>query len=184
MGALVVLNDEINSAREVTKTDAHLLNTFNSREYGALGVIVDRVSYFRKPVKRSTATSEFDVSKIDKLPRVDVILTYQGAPGDLIKAAVDGGAKGIVIAGAGAGATSGTQADGIRYATDKGAYVVTTTRTGAGAVGGAAPTGRTGSAALRIQGADLQPVKARILLMLAIASTDKPEEVARIFREY
>jgi len=184
MGALVVLNDEINSAREVTKTDAHLLNTFNSREYGALGVIVDRVSYFRKPVKRSTATSEFDVSKIDKLPRVDVILTYQGAPGDLIKAAVDGGAKGIVIAGAGAGATSGTQADGIRYATEKGAYVVTTTRTGAGAVGGAAPTGRTGSAALRIQGADLQPVKARILLMLAIASTDKPEEVARIFREY
>ena len=99
-------------------------------------------------------------------------------------ARTDAGAKGIVIAGAGSGATSGTQGDGIRYATEKGAYVVTTTRTGAGAVGGGAPTGRTGSAALRIQGGDLQPVKARILLMLALATTDKPDEVARIFREY
>ncbi len=103
MGALVVLNDEINSAREATKTDSRLLNTFGSRDYGVLGTIFDRVAYFRKPVKRHTAQSEFDVSKITSLPRVDVILTYQGAPGDLIKAAVDAGAKGIVIAGAGVG---------------------------------------------------------------------------------
>ena len=61
MGALVVLNDEINSAREVTKTDARSLDTFSSRDYGVLGTVYDRVQYFRKPVRRHTADSEFDV---------------------------------------------------------------------------------------------------------------------------
>jgi L-asparaginase len=180
MGALVVLNDEINSAREATKTDARLLNTFTSRNYGVLGTVFDRVAYFRKPVKRAMATSEFDVSKIEELPRVDVVLTYQEAPGDLIKAAVDNGAKGIVIAGAGAGATSGTQGEGLRYASEKNVFVVTTTRAGNGSVGGGG--GRGGGR--RISGDDLQPIKARILLMLALATTSDPAEVQRIFREY
>jgi L-asparaginase len=180
MGGLVVLNNEINSGREVTKTDAKLLNTFSSHDYGVLGTVYDRVQYFRKPLKRHTAASEFDVSKIDALPRVDVILTYQGAPGDLIKAAVDNGAKGIVIAGAGAGATSGTQGEGVTYATSKGAFVVTTTR----AIGGSVGTTPSGRASLRINGDDLYPVKARVLLMLAIATSTDPNEVARMFREY
>jgi L-asparaginase len=179
MGALVVLNDEINSAREVTKTDARLLSTFSSRDYGVLGTVVDRVQFFRKPVRRHTAASEFDVAKIAALPRVDVILTYQGAPGDLIKAAVDNGAKGVVVAGAGAGATSGTQGEGIAYAIQKGAFVVTTTRTGSGSIGG----GR-GGTSRRLGGDDLQPLKARVLLMLALATTTDPAEVRRMFGEY
>jgi L-asparaginase len=180
MGTLVVLNDEINSAREVTKTDSRLLSTFSSRDYGVLGTVFDRVAIFRKPVRRHSAKSEFDVAAIASLPRVDVILTYQGAPGDLIKAAVDNGAKGVVIAGAGAGATSGTQGEGMTYATEKGAFVVTTTRTGSGGIGG----GGRGGASRRIGGDDLQPVKARILLMLALATTSDPVEVQRMFREY
>ena len=107
----------------------------------------DRVQYFRKPVRRHTAQSEFDVATIKALPRVDVILTYQGAPGDLIKAAVDNGAKGIVIAGAGAGATSGTQGEGIAYAIEKGVFVVTTTRTGGGRRAVAAEAAATSAAA-------------------------------------
>jgi L-asparaginase len=181
MGTLVVLNDEINSAREVTKTDARLLSTFSSRDYGVLGTVFDRVQIFRKPVRRHSAKSEFDASAITALPRVDVILTYQGAPGDLIKSAVDNGAKGVVIAGAGAGALSGTQNEGVAYATDKGAFVVTTTRTGSGSIGGG---GGRGNASRRIGGDDLQPVKARILLMLALATTSDPAEIQRMFREY
>ena len=61
-------------------------------------------------------------------------MVYQGAAGDLIKAAVDAGAKGIVIASAGAGATSGTQQTAIAYALKKGVFVVTTTRTGSGRI--------------------------------------------------
>ncbi len=178
MGALVVLNDEINSARDVTKTDARALDTFSSRDYGILGTVFDRVQIHRKPVRRHSARSEFDVEKIAALPRVDVILTYQAAPGDLIRAAVDNGAKGVVIAGVGVGATSGTQGEGISYAIDKGAFVVTTTRTGQGSAGAGRGTSR------RVGGDDLQPVKARILLMLALATTTEPAEVQRMFREY
>ena len=69
-----------------------------------------------------------------ELPRVDVIMVYQDAPGDLIKAAVDNGAKGIVIAVAGAGATSGTQNEGLAYAASKGVFIVTSTRTGSGRI--------------------------------------------------
>ena len=178
MGTLVVLNDQINSAREVTKNDARLLNTFGSGDYGELGTVFDRVAFIRKPVKRHTAKSEFDVAAITALPRVDVILTYQGANGDLIKAAADLGAKGIVTAGAGAGALSGSQGQGVSQATEKGVFVVSTTRTGAGSVG----TGGRGGASRRIQGDDLQPVKARILLMLALATTSDPAEIQRMFR--
>jgi L-asparaginase len=181
-GVLVVLNDEINAAREATKTDALRLQTFRSRDYGLLGVVdADRVVYYRDVVKRHTTRSEFDISHLEDLPRVDVVLTYQGAPGDVIKALVDLGAKGIVVAGAGAGALSGTQADGIEYATSKGVFVVTTTRTGSGRV--PARTTRSGPR-LQIQGEDLAPLKARILLMLALTRTRDGAEIQRMFTEY
>src|SRR6185503_5791906 len=182
MGALVVLNDEINSAREATKTDSRLLSTFSSRDYGVLGTIFDRVTYFRKPVKRHTAQSEFDVTKITALPRVDVILTYQAAPGDLIKAAVDAGAKGIVVATAGAGATSGTQGEGIAYALEKGVFVVRTTRTGSGRIAArlrppnATPSATPNPRDRAISGEDLAPIKARLLLMLALTRTQSGAE--------
>ena len=181
-GVLVVLNDEINSARDVTKTDAHRLQTFQSREYGLLGVVdADRVVYYRDVVKRHTKRSEFDVSTLDSLPRVDVVMTYQGATGDVIKAIVDQGAKGIVVAAAGAGATSGTQDEGIRYAIAKGVFVVTTTRTGGGRI---ARSRMSSGSGWQIQGEDLAPVKARILLMLALTKTTDGADIQRMFTEY
>lgn len=239
-GALVVLNDEILSAREATKTDARRLHTFQTRGYGLLGVVdADRIVYYRDVVKRHTAKSEFDVKTIDTLPRVDVLLTYQGAAGDIVRAAADLGARGIIM-GTAAGATAGTQGDGVRYALEKGVVVVNTTRTGAGRIGGpppnapqrpaassrttsgaststsqAAPTGpaatattptsaasaaTAGTAASNsaaptdpqsapprrraIAGEDLAPIKARILLMLALTRTSDPAEIQRMFLEY
>jgi L-asparaginase/Glu-tRNA(Gln) amidotransferase subunit D len=124
---------------------------------------------------------------------VDVLMVYQGAPGDLIKAAVDNGARGIVMATAGAGATSGTQGEGLAYAAEKGVFVVTTTRTGSGRISGSGPSpeqrARMSEAAKRrlaftVGGEDHQPVKARVLLMLALATTTDRDEIQRIFREY
>ncbi len=144
-GVLVVMNDEINSAREVTKTDALRLQTFQSRIYGVLGVVdSDRVVYYRDVVKRHTAKSEFDLAGVTSLPRVDILMVYQGATGDLIKAAVDSGAKGIVIATAGAGATAPGQSEGFQYAASKGVFLVNATRTGSGRIAasrGAVPAG-------------------------------------------
>ena len=195
-GALVVLNDEINSARDVTKTDALRLQTFQSREYGKLGVVDrDRVFFSRSIAQRHTARSEFDVTALKELPRVDVIMTYQGAPGDLIKAAVDAGARGIVLASAGAGATSGTQVEGLDYAAQKGVFMVTSTRTGAGRIAPTRPSTTTTATAapqtpaqlrraFSVAAEDHAPVKARILLMLALTVTKDREQIQRIFSEY
>lgn len=201
-GALVVLNDEINSARNVTKTDALRLQTFRSREYGQLGVVDrDRVVFFSHITQRHNEQIEFDISKVTALPRVDVIMVYQGAPGDLIKAAVDNGAKGIVIAVAGAGATSGTQNDGLNYAASKGVFIVTSTRTGSGRIApprGPAPGDNPGAEGrgfrmtaeqqrrrqFTIAGEDHTPIKARVLLMVALTRTTDRNELQRIFSEY
>jgi L-asparaginase len=193
-GVLVVLNDEINSARDVTKTDARRLHTFQSRPHGLLGVVdSDRVVFFRQLLQRHTSRSEFDVDAITSLPRVDVIMVYQSAPGDLIKAAVDNGARGIVMATAGAGATSGTQNEGLTYAARKGVFIVTSTRTGSGRI--TPPTGRGRGRGemsedqrirrqFTIAAEDHIPVKARILLMLALTKTTDRDEIQRMFSEY
>lgn len=194
-GTLVVLNDEINSARDVTKTDALRLHTFQSREYGKLGVVDrDRVFYARTLTQRHTARSEFDVASLTALPRVDVIVTYQGAPGDLIKAAVDAGAKGIVMATAGAGATSGTQNDGLDYAAQKGVFIVTATRTGSGRIQPPRRANQNSESqpseaqvrrrAMTVAAEDHAPLKARILLMLALTRTQDRNEIQRMFSEY
>lgn len=190
-GALVVLNDEINSARDVTKTDALRLQTFRSPTQGLLGIVdADRVVYFREILQRHTAKSEFDVKDIDTLPRVDLHLAYQGAEGDLIRASVDNGAKGIVVAGVGAGGVSGTQGDALDYAASKGVLIVTGTRTGAGRIiAPRTPPPNPTEAQLRrrsltVFAEDHMPVKARILLMLALTKTAKRDEIQRIFSEY
>jgi L-asparaginase len=197
-GALVVLNDEIQSAREVTKTNAQRLDTFQTRGYGLLGVVdTDRVVYYRSPERRHSVRSEFDLTGVSALPRVDVLLTYQGASGDLIRAAVDAGARGIVLATA-AGAMSGTQSEGVRYAADRKVAVVRTTRTGGGRIMGGAggagarpaeggdPSNGEGrpQGSSSIAGEDLAPIKARILLMLALTRTSDPRDLQRIFLEY
>ena len=195
-GVLVVLNDEVNSARDVTKTDALRLQTFRSPTHGLLGIVDrDRVVMFREILQRHTSKSEFDVTRLTTLPRVDVVMVYQGATADVIRAIVDLGAKGIVMAGAGAGATSGDQNAGLDYAAEKGVFVVTATRTGAGRIAPARGQGGQNSAASQtlaqqrrqafsLSSEDHIPVKARILLMLALATTSNRDEIQRIFSEY
>jgi L-asparaginase len=181
-GVLVVLNDEINSAREVTKTDALRLQTFQSRSYGILGVVdPDRIVYYREALKRHTSKSEFDVSTFTSLPRVDIMMFYQGASSDLLQASVDAGAKGIVIAVAGADLTGGSLAPGIGYAERQGVMVVAATRTGSGRIA-ALPTNRLREG--MIGGEDLTPLKARILLMLALTKTHSAADIQKMFTEY
>jgi L-asparaginase len=111
------------------------------------------------------------------LPRVDVLLTYQDAAGDLIDAAVAQGARGIVLAGAGAGALSPSQADAARRVARGGVPVVIASRTGAGGVPPPETFGQ-----LPILGAgDLAPLKARLVLVLALARGMEESEIARLF---
>ena len=191
-GVLVVLNNEIHSARDVVKTDAKLLNTFSSRGYGVLGTVdSDQVVLYRRVDRRHTHESEFDIDSLSTLPRVDVLLAYQDAPGDLVHAAVEAGAKGLVLAGLGSGGASPSQRSAIRTVIENGTPVVVTTRTGGGRVSprtrrpdqtDASPNASLGLAGLT--GEDLSPVKARILLMLGLTTAADRKDLQRMFSEY
>ena len=76
-GVLVVLNDQINGAREVTKTNTANADTFRSWELGFLGYMQNNQPYFyRQSTRKHTADTEFDVSNLDKLPAVDIVYGY------------------------------------------------------------------------------------------------------------
>ncbi len=194
-GVVVVLNGEIHAAREVRKTHAQRLDTFDSGSYGLLGVVDDdTIVYYRRPGRRHTRRSEFNVAGIHRLPRVDVVMTYLGAPGDLLLSAREQGAEGLVIATAGAGSTTPDQSEAVRQLVESGTVVVLATRTGAGRVPARRrpvepPADGNGDSDWRyhpnrVSAEDLTPLKARILLMLALAITDDGNEVQRMFRVY
>ena len=110
-GALVVLNDEVNAARDVTKTNTYRVETFRSNELGLLGYVdADKVAFYRTPMRRHTAHSEFDVRGLTRLPEVDILYSYVEPSTATIAALVAGGAQGIVVAGTGAGRLSTARA--------------------------------------------------------------------------
>ena len=176
MGALVVLNDEIQSAREVTKTSTLRQQTFRSPDFGILGhADADAVAFYRKPLRRHMPDTEFDVAGLDALPRVDIAYAYAGVDGVAVDAYVAAGAKGIVTAGFEPGET-----DALGRAVAAGVVVVQSTRAGSGRV-----TQRANLSSHGFVAADnLNPQKARILLMLALTVTQDRKEIERIFATY
>ncbi|MFQ5744052.1 MAG: asparaginase [Acidobacteriota bacterium] len=180
-GVMVILNQEINAARDVTKNNTKLVQTFVSRSLGLLGIVDnDQVLFYRRSERRHTYQSEIDVAELtpDDLPRVDISYTYGGSDGADVDAFVAKGARGIVVATAGAGATTRGQGQALRRAAEQGVLVVRSSRTGSGRVGGGRGRGRT------VGADDLNPQKARILLMLALTVTDDPAEIQRFFDTY
>lgn len=180
-GTLVVLNDEINAARDVSKTNTYRLETFQSRELGILGYAdPDRIVYYRAPTRRHTTQSEFDLSRITEFPKVAILYSYTGDDGDLAKAAVAAGANGIVVAGTGAGHTQNARKVLKELYDTTGVVVVRSARVGAGRVVRDDNWQEPGFVAAD----NLNPQKARILLQLALTVTSKPDEIQRMFDEY
>ncbi|MBX7201074.1 MAG: asparaginase [Rhodospirillaceae bacterium] len=183
-GALIVMNDEINAARDTTKTTTYRVETFRAPELGMLGYVdEDKVAFYRTPVKRHTVNSEFDVRALKTLPTVGVLYSYVEPRPELFQALVKAGDKGIVFAGTGAGALSKLERDGIdEMLKGKGAkpVMVLASRTGNGRVIGTKEYSDRGL----IPADSLNAQKARILLMLALTKTQDPKEIRRIFAEY
>lgn len=180
-GALVVTNDMINAARDVSKNISSRVETYSSRDIGALGFVDDdRITWYREPVRPHGAATPFDVMRLTKLPRVDIVYTYAGADGALIEAAVAAGAAGIVIAGFPTGSGTPAMEEAVTRVAAKGIPVVMTNRGGMGRVWDK----RAKEARPLIFGDNLTPVKARILLMLALTTTRDPAEIQRIFLKY
>jgi len=166
-GAMLAMNSQINAAREVTKTHTSSVETFKSGDFGFLGEVdFDRVVYWREPLRRQHVPI-----KTDNMPYVEIIPMYGGADGYLVAAAVDHGAKGLVIQGLGWGNVNKPMFAAIKSAIAKGVPVVITSRVPNGRVlpnygweGG----GKTLVEAGAVMADDLSPQKARILLMLLL----------------
>lgn len=181
-GVLTILNNEIQAARDVTKTNSYRLETFRSNDLGFLGYADsdEQVVYYRTPTRTHTSNTEFNVDAIDQLPRVDIAYAYAGADDLVIKALADAGVPGIVAAGLGSGGSSPQYMLGLRAAKKQGAKVVVATQVGNGRVMRTRRFKEEGY----IVADNLSPKKARILLMLALAVTDDPEEIQRMMLTY
>jgi len=184
-GTMIVLNDEINAARDTTKTNTLRVETFRAPELGLLGYIdEDKVSFYRSTTKRHTLNSEFDVASLAQLPKVAILYSYVEPDASLIRAAISGGAQGIVFAGTGNGGLSSVETAALKDVSALPAAsrpaLVRSSRVGNGRV-----TATTTFDALGIiPGDTLNPQKARILLMLALTKTKDPKEIRRMFAEY
>ncbi len=181
LGVLGVLNDEIQAAREVTKTSTYRLQTFRSPDFGVLGhADGDTITYYRRPVRRRTPDTEFHIRTLQALPRVDIVYTYTGSDGVAVRAFLAAGAQGLVSAGFAPG-FSGTEAvEVLEEAVREGIIVVQSTRAGSGRTFRSTRLSKSGF----LIADNLNPQKARILLALALTVTREPEEIARMFLEY
>jgi len=182
-GVLVMLNDQINAAREVSKTDTAGLDTFKTPGLGLLGYIQnEQVSFYRQPTRRHTSASEFDVQQLSQLPRVDIVYGYANNSRTMLDASVSAGAKGIIHAGTGNGSIHANLKSSIAAARSQGVVFVRSSRVGSGIVlrGGEFDDDRYGTVASD----NLNPQKARVLLMLALTRTSDPGEIQRMFWKY
>jgi L-asparaginase len=123
--------------------------------------------------------SAFDLTKIDRMPYVEVLHVHVGANPALAKAAVDLGAEGLVTNGSGAGNTGAYKNELIRLM-QKGIFVVRSTRVGEGRVLAGGNTHAEGM----IAADNLNAQKSALLLSLALTQTRDGAAIQRIFDEY
>ncbi len=179
-GVTITLNEYVNAARYVRKTQTTNVQTFNSGEKGYLGYIQgNRVTRFNDRPPRTVLPLP------EKLPPVALLTTYAGDEGDFVRYAVDSGAKGIVLEAVGSGNVNAKVFEAVKYALSKDVTVVITTRPPHGAVypiygdqGGGLTLQKAGA----ILGGNLDGPKARLLLMLALPHVKDRSELAKLFR--
>lgn len=182
-GAMLVMNDTIYSGRDVTKNATYRVQAFQSRDLGPLGFADadGSVVYYHQTVKKHTENTEFDVRNLQSLPRVDVVVSYVGADGNMIEAAAAIGAKGIVSAGTGAGRPTPAEDEAFdRVYKEKGVIMCLCSRVASGRVVRSPGLAKRGFVA----GDNLQPWKARLLLALALTKTNNADEIQRMFDTY
>ena len=176
-GVLVVMDNRILSARDVKKEYARS-GGFDTGEMGMLGVVANReVEFYYEPAKRHGPASDFDVTGVTALPRVGITYSFAGADGEANGGAATADA-GLVVA-----TTGLTPAEGEYYARLRARGVVVATTFPSGeqvAHGGGDPSDPNPAVAVQ----HLSPLKARILLMLALARTRSAREIQALFDAY
>ncbi|NML33963.1 asparaginase [Paraburkholderia antibiotica] len=187
-GVLVAFNNRIHSARDVVKTSTYAVDAFQSPEIGALGWVQDgRVEFQRGVVRAHTLTSEFTLASLDSpdaaRPQVEIVASYAGVSRLAVDALVAAGVRGIVVAGTGNGSIHQTLQQALAEAVSRGVAVVRSSRVGSGHVmrNGAAADDALGF----VSAGSLNPYKARVLLMLALAAGQTaPAALQKLFDTY
>jgi glutamin-(asparagin-)ase len=181
-GVLVSMNDNIDSARDVSKLTNIKTNAFAS-QWGPLGMVVEGKTYwFRAPVKRHTKGSEFNIEQITDLPAVDIVYGYGNVPATAIDALGKAGVKAIVHAGTGNGSVADRIVPKLNELRQKGVVIVRSSRVPAGFVlrNAEQPDDKYDWVVAH----DLNPQKARLLTAVALTKTQDTKQLQRIFWEY
>jgi L-asparaginase len=182
LGVLVVMNDEIHSAREVAKTSNFRLHAFRTPDFGILGNVEPdgAVTIYRRPARRHAPDTEFEVHDLKELPAVEIAYCYAGASAAAVEAFVAAGSRGIVIAGMPPGRASPAQRTALVKAAQKGLLIVQCSRAGSGRIVQRSEDRDAGF----IPADNLNPQKARVLAMLALTRSNEPRELRRMFETY
>ena len=182
-GVLVVMNDQIHGARSLLKTSSTAVETFQSPMTGPVGIVAYGTStFFNTPIWKNTAGSEFDITNVTQVPRVDVIYACADMSPDLIDAAVAKGAKGIVIAGVGNGNMNKASVDAAARAAKKGVVVVRSSRVLTGVIGRNVEINDDELGF--VASSELNPAKARVLLTLALLKKRPVAEIQNLYYAY
>jgi len=178
-GVLVMMNDTIYGARDVTKTATFRVDSFRAPDTGPLGYADadGRIVFYHRHVRVPRAAPPFLTSELTTLPRVDVVLSYVGADGTFVVAAAAAGARGIVSAGTGAGRPTPAEEDALNRAIADGVLVCQASRVGSGRVSRSPSMIRRGV----VVADNLVPWKAKVLLSLALTCTTDPTEIQNLF---
>ena len=182
-GVLVVMNGSILGAESVSKMHTTGVETFQAPNAGALGYVLNsQVVYNQAPLKKHTTESVFDVSGLKKLPKVGIVYSYSNIDADMVEPMLKNGYEGIVHAGVGNGNIHRNVFPVLEKARKQGIQVVRSSRITSG------PTtldNEVDDAHYEfIASQQLNPQKARILLMLALTKTRDWKEIQQYFLEY
>jgi len=182
-GVLVTLDDDIHSAHDIVKTHSTDVGTMSSGEAGLVGAtLFGKDTWYRSPSQMHTMKSEFSITGVNALPRVDIIYAHANMSPDVITSAVQNGAKGIVIAGVGDGNMTAPALEAAKAAAAKGVVVVRSSRVNGGIIRRNIEVNddQLGTVASM----QLNPAKARVLLQLALLKTNDPKKIQGYFDRY
>jgi L-asparaginase len=182
-GVLVVMNDWIHGAHSLTKTSTTAVQTFMSPLRGVVGVATyGKNDFYNNPQWKHTVGSEFDITNVTKLPRVDILFACADMSPDLIEASAHHGAKGIVLAGVGNGNVNKASLEAAAQVAKQGVVIVRSSRVATGTVG---RNVEVNDDELGFVASDeLNPQKSRILLMLALLKPRTTTEIQKLFQAY
>jgi L-asparaginase len=180
-GVIVAMDEKIFDARDVTKTSTTNLETFQSRNFGPIGLIYDgKVNYYYQSLKNPS--KKFDVTKLSTLPQVEIVYGYADASPITVTCLASSGAKGLVYAGMGNGNFGEPVGKALAEASKKGITVCRAGRAGSGRI---TLDNEVKDAELGFVVADdLNPQKARVLLMLSLTETSDSAKIQKNFFEY